>query len=389
MSSEQEKEKPKTAEPTLLESNGESNSEQETTDVVTEPEKKPDLNHQDQGQVKPSKTAAMLAVLVLLIGIAVAVGGAYVYQQQQALMNQISQLDTVVSGLPVQWKSDIRSADDKTHLQTLASRIDQISSALEQRDEGIAQREEAINEHVKQLEESLQVTHGLVARDQRGWQLAEVEYLLRISVQRLALAGDFDSATAALIAADRRLHEMSDTQLIPARRAIAREITLLRGAERPDVEGTAFALSEMIKRVRTLPLRFKNQSPSTDEAVATGEKTGISGFFEQLVIVKRVDQQVVDSALSLEAGEVLRLELQAAQIATLRQDGQNFSIYMAAAIKHATEYYETSQSVTKRYIEDMERIATARLTAGDIRLGEALKVLQQLVADYQVEGEAS
>ncbi len=387
MSSEQEKGKPKAAEPTLLENDDESNSEQETTDVVTEPEKKPDLNRQDQA--KPSKTAAVLAVLALLIAIIVAVGGAYVYQQQQALMNQISQLDTTVSGLPVQWKSDIRSADDKTHLQALASRIDQISSALEQRDEVIAQREEAINEHVKQLEESLQVTHGLVARDQRDWQLAEVEYLLRISVQRLALAGDFDSATAALIAADRRLHEMSDTQFIPARQAIAREITLLRGAERPDIEGTAFALSEMIKRVRTLPLRFKSQPSSTDETVAAGEKTGISGFLEQLVIVKRVDQKVMDSALSLEAGEVLRLELQAAQIATLRQDGQNFSIYMAAAIKHATEYYETSQSVTKRYIEDLERISTAQLSASDIRLGEALKVLQQLVADYPVAGEAS
>lgn len=387
MSSEQEKGKPKAAEPTLLENDDESNSEQETTDVVTEPEKKPDLNRQDQA--KPSKTAAVLAVLALLIGIIVAAGGAYIYQQQQALMNQISQLDTTVSGLPVQWKSDIRSADDKTHLQALASRIDQISSALEQRDEVIAQREEAINEHVKQLEESLQVTHGLVARDQRGWQLAEVEYLLRISVQRLALAGDFDSATAALIAADRRLHEMSDTQFIPARQAIAREITLLRGAERPDIEGTAFALSEMIKRVRTLPLSFKSQPPSADETADTEEKAGISGFFEQLVIVKRVDQKVVDSALSLEAGEVLRLELQAAQIATLRQDGQNFSIYMAAAIKHATEYYETSQSVTKRYIEDLERIATAQLSANDIRLGEALKVLQQLVADYPVAGEAS
>lgn len=387
MSSEQENGKPETAESPLLDSSDESNSEQEKTEVVAESEKNPNLNHQDQP--RSSKTATVLAVLALLIGIVIAAGGAYIYQQQQVLTSRLAQLDSTISEHPAQWQNDIRSADDKTHLQTLASRIDQMVSTLEQRDEVVSQREEAINTHIKQLEESLQVTQGLVTRDQRDWQLAEVEYLLRISVQRLILAGDFDSATAALIAADRRLHEMSDTQFTPVRQAIAQEITLLRGAERPDIEGTAFALSELIKRVRTLPLRFKSQQTNTDKPVAADEKTGISGFFEQLVLVKRVDQKVVDSALSLEAGEVLRLELQAAQIATLRQDSKNFLTYMNAAIKHAAEYYETSQSVTKRYIEDLERVATAQLTASDIRLGEALRTLQQVIANYPVAGDAS
>ena len=382
MSSDQENGKSEAVESVHLESESQSDSTQ-SKKIGAESNKRAKTS--DKNQKSSSKTATVLSVLALLTGIAAVAGGGYIYQQQQFLTGQLAQLNNAVSAQPAQWQGDIQNANDKTHLQTLVSRIDQMSDALEQRDEVATQRETNVNAHIQQLEESLQVTQNLVTRDQRDWQLAEVEYLLRISVQRLALAGDFDSATAALISADRRLHEMSDTQFIPVRQAIAKEISLLRGAERPDIEGTAFALSEMIKRVRTLPLRFKSQPVSASEVVTTAEKTGISGFFEQLVLVKRVDQKVVDSALSLEAGEVLRLELQAAQIATLRQDNKSFLTYMTAAIKHAAEYYETSQGITKRYIEDLERVASAQLTADDIRLGEALKVLQQLVTSYQVE----
>ncbi len=328
---------------------------------------------------KSSRAPLLLAIIAILLTLALAAGGAYLFQQQRMLTEQLHSLAETTKKYPTQWQKAIDAVDNQANIQNLSAHINTLDQSQREADE-------ALRQWISKVEESLQATQELAIRDQRGWQLAETEYLLRLAVQRIALVSDFDAATAAMLAADRRLHELADTRFLPVRKAIAEEISLLRGAERPDIEGTAFALSEMIKRVRTLPLQLKGQSPSHPTTSKAEDQTEprqgrLADMLNQLVIVKRIEDDDIDESVSLEAGELLRLDLQAAQIATLRQDQESFKNYLSTAIKHLNTYYDTTQKVTRRYIEDLQRIMNAQLAA-NIQLGNALQVLRQVQAQY-------
>ena len=93
-----------------------------------------------------------------------------------------------------------------------------------------------------------------LARNRLEWTLTETEQLLVIANNRLQLARDSRSALAALRAADQQLQLLASPKLLPVRRELAREISLLESLDKLDVSGITLRLATLAESVDRLPL---------------------------------------------------------------------------------------------------------------------------------------
>ena len=98
----------------------------------------------------------------------------------------------------------------------------------------------------RQLEQQIQNNSAVLHRDQRGWQLKEAEYILRIGQHRLLLDRDIEGAAAALTATDKRLSELNKIDLLPLRKSIARQLQKLASYPAPDYIGIQLKLDNLI-----------------------------------------------------------------------------------------------------------------------------------------------
>ena len=84
--------------------------------------------------------------------------------------------------------------------------------------------------------------------------LAEIEQVLSTASQQLQLAGNVPGALIALQNADRSLSRSDKPQFITIRRAIAKDIDLLKSLPSLDTTGIALRLDSLISEVDSMPL---------------------------------------------------------------------------------------------------------------------------------------
>ena len=175
----------------------------------------------------------------------------------------------------------------------------------------------------------------------RDWQLAEVEYLLRLANHRVRLDRDADGAIDLLSAADEILTALDDFAFHEVRALLAEETASLRAFEGADVSGVFLRLEAAKGLIDELPLRLP-EYVGADEAPAAAPPEGQRSLVEALlaradglVRFRRHDLEArrtlpaPDEAEDLE--RYLRMTLDRAQLAALRRDQAIFAASLAAA----------------------------------------------------------
>ena len=182
-------------------------------------------------------SSGLVAVIIILL-VVLGLGAFGYYQQYLALtaqQNQVSELQKTIRGL-----------DNHPTLVELKQRVLDQDSKL---DSVLADQ----NAHITALQQAFEVTQNLINRDQRGWVIAEIEYLMRLAIVRLRLVHDIKGATEALIVADERLSDLADPAMLEVREVLANEITALKSLNTPDVEGVGLQLLGISNRIYLLP----------------------------------------------------------------------------------------------------------------------------------------
>jgi uncharacterized protein HemX len=139
----------------------------------------------------------------------------------------------------------------------IAGALDRIESSTNQTQESLANAEKdvkTLKETQDTLRASLEKVNTDLARNRLEWALTETEQLLVIANNRLQLARDSRSALAALRAADQQLQLLASPKLLPVRRELAREISLLESLDKLDVSGITLRLATLAESVDRLPL---------------------------------------------------------------------------------------------------------------------------------------
>lgn len=232
----------------------------------------------------------------------------------------------------------------------------------------------------------------------REWTLREAEYLLQIASQRLQLERDVGSAIVALVAADERLHELADPALLSVRRQLAIELVALRGVAQVDREGLALQLISYAQRIDQLPLlNAISKSPGATNAgtaPATRDwRTALDNAWQALqrLVVIRRDNRPLQPLLAPEQEyflrQNLRLQLEAAQLALLRDDAASFKANLQTAEQWLQRYFDKSDKSVSAAIDALHAMEQQNIRPALPDINESLRLLRlQLAPAHVMEG---
>nr|WP_315467864.1 uroporphyrinogen-III C-methyltransferase [uncultured Undibacterium sp.] len=100
-----------------------------------------------------------------------------------------------------------------------------------------------------------------LSKSRDEWALAEIEQVLATASQQLQLAGNVQGALIALQNSDGRLAKAEKTQFIAVRRAIAKDIEMLKALPQLDMTGLVLRLDSVIAQVDNIPLWADEKPP--------------------------------------------------------------------------------------------------------------------------------
>ncbi|HDP88862.1 MAG TPA: hypothetical protein ENN42_02750 [Thioalkalivibrio sp.] len=318
--------------------------EVEVEEVIAEP-----VEERDVAPARSRNAAIVGAWAIALLALATGGGGIgagwWAWQQQRT--EDTRQADALAA-----LEERIAGLDASAQVAALRRELAEQGRAL--RSAGDARGRE-----IEHLKDTVGTLHEVSMRDQRDWMIAEIEYLIQIANQRLRLMRDFDGAIAALEAADRRVRDLADPKLLPVRELLADEVQMLKDFERPDLVGVALRLDRMATHLKPMPLQLPEQEtvareltvevPEEEQKTAAGLARHVWNAFSEHITYREYPDPVKalpDTETELHLNQLLRLRLEAARIAVLRQDDAEYHRQLRAAREWLTAKFDGEHAAT-------------------------------------------
>ncbi len=325
--------------------------------------------------------ALAVALLALLAAGGVGTGGWYLWQELQALQGRATELA----------RSDRETAAALTDLRRNQQQAGAAAGELATR----------LGETRAELDDARRMIDALSGRlaEARGdWNVAEVEYLLRIA-ERAALMRDVGSAIAVLRAADDRLQAVGDNRLHPVREQIAAELHALRTANLPDVEGISAELAAISGQLQELPLATAERQSVEQAADQPAETDGWRSALERigndlrgLVTIRRGE---APAALTTPERRFflrqnLQLKLETARLALLEKRQMLYRDSLAESADWVRRYYPPDHSGVAATLQRIQALQAVDIAPELPRLGAALQTLRRIAPEIEAPaGEAS
>ncbi len=334
---------------------------------------------------KPSSWITVWVIVSLLIAVLGMAGAAYVWWQLDQYKQQASkQLEAAFS----QWNTQLQGKLDANELtQQVTPLVEPLQihlEALEKSNKVAAQSRDALKESTEKLFE-------LYGRDKNGWQLAEVEYLLRIAQHRLVIENDFQGAAKTLKAADDKISEIADPGLLPVRVAISDERVLLQTRKRPDLVGIVLSLSRISKQIPLLdlsPNRQKNNPVVLDTRLETAAINSDAPWQDQIVqfvkslykvepLKKSLDSPVINI---IDAMNTLEETLKLAKWAVLERDQQQYQQLMQQSRDVFQRYFDENNNYHREINTELKRLSNLEIRPELPDISTSLELLKGIMS---------
>lgn len=296
----------------------------------------------------------LLTILFLLLAAVMAAGGWYGFTQLQQLKQAQRNQQSF---------SDQLSQEQQQNNTDLNQQLNNNSKAIQQLASRQTEMEQLANK-------SFELTH----RAQRGWILAEVDYLLRLAHQRLHIATDVQGAIAALEGADKRIQELGDLTLFPVRETIAEEIGKLQAVHLPDINGAALKLDNMVTVLSDLPFKSAQaevQSQLQQDKEAEPQDKKPEGFVDSVLSTMmkigdvKIHQRSIAPASSAQQQqaieELLRNYILSARLSLLRQDNEQYHHDIQQAHTLLSQYYSADDNRVQNLVNDLSNLGQVNL----------------------------
>jgi len=273
---------------------------------------------------------------VLVIAVAIVVGGAWFEgrESQRTLRTEVAKRLTDADAALAQAK--VRESDLANELREAQAKLALLETRL-----GESQTQQA----------SLEALYRELAPSRDELALNEVEQVLLLASQQLAIAGNVQAALAALQLADAKLARVDRPQLVALRRALARDIDKLKSVPYIDVAGMSLKLDQAIAAIDSLPLAKDERLPVPVAAPPAADEPGWRTMLREawaevraLVRVEVADRAaapLVPPPQQYFLRENLRLRLLTARVALLSHDDAGFKADVTAANAWIKQYFDT------------------------------------------------
>ena len=312
---------------------------------------------------------------------------------QEDFGNQVSQLKGQLGKAEDSFSDQIRNIRSEILDQQAVVKAQVVESEQVLRTQGNEFRQE-----FQTLSDSIVKLRSELGRSVDSWSLEEVEQLLVIANQRLQLSADTELAGNALKLADSRLQQLSNPALAPIRQLVANEIASLGNVPAVDVAGTLNALSALANSVDNLPLAGDvedsavtasgNSSKPSDESDGDSSlMTAGRDFIADLGALVQIERNgqpltpILSAELRLMIFEKVKLIIESAQLAFLREQGEVYSARLAQAGSWVKENFDTETSQVSTWLEQLAGLAAVSPELELPDISESLQALRGVMQD--------
>ncbi len=277
-----------------------------------------------------------------------------------------------ISALVYQFQARALHGELQTRLAALEGQQSRLNNSGQREGEQLRQLEAALAasqqrvEALRAQQSELLALYGAVAGGHEETLLADAELTLSLASQQLQLTGNVGAALAALYRLDERLSGHDKPRLMPLRRAVARDIDVLKGMPWIDYVGLSARLDSLATQVDKLPLVVDGRArdaaarPETQRSGLLGE---IGRALGALVEIRRIDQPnpvLLAPEQAFYLREHLKLRLLNARLALLQRDEVTFRHDLSAAQVVLREQFDTRSKPVKAVLTALAEAQTAR-----------------------------
>jgi uroporphyrin-3 C-methyltransferase len=328
--------------------------------------------------VKVSRGFPYLGVfnLFLIIGIVTAAG--YYWQTQQKTELQ---KNNAIAALQAQLGNKAEASQLQGLLSPLESEIGVSATQIGE----LQQQQQALQEATEKLYE-------LYGRDESDWQLAEVEYLMRIAQHKLFLENDFEGAAITLQAASDKIAATGDPGLLSVRVQIGDEIADLKTRARPDLVGMTLLLSQLGKQLGSLRPGYQPSDETITEVVEPQAENPLDqtideqvvSFFTSLVTIRQNEfQPTTTEALIVDVEEILETNLKLTRWTVLERDEFQYSQLMKENVRLFKQYYNLENAANNDFYTQLLQLQKAEVKPQKPDISGSLEMLKRILSRRQ------
>ncbi|WP_086479930.1 uroporphyrinogen-III C-methyltransferase [Oceanospirillum sanctuarii] len=324
------------------------------------------------------KKGSVIALSALVIALGAAAASGYTFwQQQEKTAQALTQLSERNNQLEAQLQ---RQAQALNSLQTLPA----ATNKLNQQSQALQQQQTQQRQNLQDLATAFASTQGPKPSD---WLQAEAEYLLRLANHRLQLEGDLTGAKTLLTSADERLTKADNPALFVVRQAIANEVAELNSIDTLDQSGIYFKLSALEGQIDQLPLPMEpeNRSAFRQTQLEDNQEQSVWQTLwneaKTLVVVRHRDEKItplLPPEESLYLRHNLRLTLQQAQIALLKEEQTLFRTLLQQASSWVETHFDQSAARTQNVVSTLKALAEQNIRQQRPDISGSLNLLRDL-----------
>ncbi|MCP4486672.1 MAG: hypothetical protein GY820_05030 [Gammaproteobacteria bacterium] len=268
----------------------------------------------------------------------------------------------------------------------------QVESGLRPLESGLAtitQRIATQQQQQQDLQDSTEQLYKLFGRDQNGWQLAEVEYLMRIAQHKLILENDFEGAALTLQAASDRIASTGDPGLLPVRVKISDEIAELKTRSRADLVGMTLKLAQLARQIRSLKPGFQpdivepaKAEPESDAAAEADFVDWVRAFLGSQVKIEPDTElpPIQTETLIINVNETLEDNLKLTRWSVLERDVVQYRRLMKQNIELFRQYYNLDDAANHDFLSQLEALQKAEIKPEKPDILGSLEMLRKIIS---------
>ncbi len=248
-----------------------------------------------------------------------------------------------------------------------------------------------LNTEQESLRAASEKLYELYGRDKNDWQLAEVEYLMRVAQHKLILQDDFEGAAITLQAASDKIALTADPGLLPVRVKISDEIADLKTRKRADLVGMTLILAQLARQARVLEPGFERRvdevvTSAPPEVEASGDLIDqVNRVVESLVTIRyqgdRKPTEVEASVVNI--GETLEDNLKLARWSVLERDAFQYRKLIDETLRLFREFYDLDNAANGDFLDQLLDLQKMQLKPEKPDIGGSLRELQRILSQRE------
>jgi uroporphyrin-3 C-methyltransferase len=321
--------------------------------------------------------------LALVLAAGALVLAYYLWQQQQIANEQVVAIEGRISGLLEQVERQQRQQQGRQ------SQLEQWGS-----------QQTVVQQRLVSLEEQLPLLRSHLSRQAQEWELAEVDYLLRIAEHRLQLDQDVPGAIQALRSAMATLATQPGTEYARLQQAIEQDIMTLNTLQPLDTAGLARQLDDLQALTARLVLPVEGESWFIPEAEEKSSHDGgglwqrflgqLKQDLQKLLVVRRQDAswQGPPAPGQLENLQwMLQLRLESARLALLAGQEAIWQESLARAQSWLEQHFKQDSETYRQMAAQIEGLSAHSLDTPWPSLLPTIHLVEELLLQAQHEIE--